>query len=197
MLQDGRAVGSLNVSRPEGGFTERQIQVLQTFANQAVIAIENVRLFKELQTRNRELTEALEQQTATAEILRVICRSPTDIQPVFDSIVTSAVSLCSARIGAIYRIDDDSIDVVATVDHNPEARREHATAYPMPVSDLQLPFRRVISTAAPGHIVDVEAEPEFSDAFRERIFPESRCSRTPDAPASSAATGHRAIVDRP
>ena len=98
MVQDGRAVGSLNVSRPEGGFTERQIRLLQTFADQAVIAIENVRLFTELEARNRELTEALEQQTATGEILRVISSSPTDVQPVFDAIAESAARLCEARI---------------------------------------------------------------------------------------------------
>ena len=87
------------------GFTDRQIAPLQTFADQAVIAIENVRLFTELQQRNAELTESLEQQTATGEILRVISSSPTDVQPVFVTIVRSAVQLSGARTGALYQFD--------------------------------------------------------------------------------------------
>ena len=92
LIREGVAIGSISVRRTEvHPFSEQQIALLQTFADQAVIAIENVRLFKELQAKNADLTEALEQQTATSEILRVISSSPTDVQPVFDAIVSSAV----------------------------------------------------------------------------------------------------------
>ena len=97
MLRDGHPIGAITVWRAEvGPFTDRQVALLRTFADQAVIAIENVRLFTELEARNRDLSESLEQQTATSEILRVISSSPTDVQPVFDTIVTSAVRLCDA-----------------------------------------------------------------------------------------------------
>ena len=88
LRQQGELIGSLIARRTEvRPFTPAQIKLLETFADQAVIAIENVRLFKELQERNRDLTEALEQQTATSEILRVISSSPTDLQPVFETIL--------------------------------------------------------------------------------------------------------------
>ena len=94
LMREGKAVGGIAVGRPEpGDFPESQIMLLQTFADQAVIAIESVRLFKELESRNRDLTEALEQQTATSEILRVISKSQTDVQPVFDSIARPRCAL--------------------------------------------------------------------------------------------------------
>ena len=101
MLKEGRLVGAIVVNRREvRAFTQKQIALIRTFADQAVIAIENVRLFKELQARNAEITEALEQQTATAEILKVISSSPTDTQPVFEAIIDNALRLCDAPVGA-------------------------------------------------------------------------------------------------
>jgi GAF domain-containing protein/anti-sigma regulatory factor (Ser/Thr protein kinase) len=112
MLRDGEPVGALAVTRREpGAFSDEEISLLQTFADQAVIAIENVRLFKELDARNRELTEALEQQTATAEMLRVISRSPTDIEPVLEAVAESVARLCDSPDVTIFRIDGGAMQL--------------------------------------------------------------------------------------
>jgi signal transduction histidine kinase len=114
MLRDGRAIGTVNVTRATpGAFTDKQIALLQTFADQAVIAIENVRLFKELQAKNAELTESLKQQTATAEILQVISSSPTELQPVFDAILEKATHLCDSHLGALGLFDGVNHQFVA------------------------------------------------------------------------------------
>src|SRR5207249_2306389 len=113
----------ITVGREAGrGFADEQIELLKTFADQAVIAIANVRLFTELQQKNEALTqahaqvsEALEQQTATSEILRVISSSPTDVQPVFESLVTSAARLCGANDLLLLIRDDDVLRPVAGV----------------------------------------------------------------------------------
>src|SRR5512132_3040988 len=101
LLHRGRAIGAIGISRPTlGPFSDRQIALLKTFADQAVIAIENVRLFNETE-------EALERQTATGEILQVIGSSPTDTQPVFDAIAESATRLCEGLFGCVFRYDGE------------------------------------------------------------------------------------------
>src|SRR5262249_31142774 len=97
-------------------FTEKQIKLVETFADQAVIAIENTRLFEAEQQRTRELTESLEQQTATSEVLQVISRSPDDLEPVFATMLEKAVRICDAKFGNTYRWDGEALHLVAS--HN-------------------------------------------------------------------------------
>jgi len=106
LLRDGKPVGALSLGESEPTlFSERQVQLLQTFAEQALIAIENVRLFEAEQQRTRELSESLDQQTATSEVLRVISSSPGELEPVFQTILSNATRLCEAKFGTLYRYD--------------------------------------------------------------------------------------------
>ena len=130
ILRGGTPIGAITVWHAQvGPFTDRHVTLLKIFAEQAVIAIENVRLFKELQERNADLTRALEQQTATSEILGVIASSPTDIQPVLDAVAATAARLIDARDVLIDRVDGDVL--------------KHVALYgPMPVAERQRPLTR-------------------------------------------------------
>jgi GAF domain-containing protein/ActR/RegA family two-component response regulator len=114
MLREGEVLGALALSRTTAGeFAPEIVSLMQTLATQSVLAIHNARLYEELEGRNKELTESLEQQTATSEILRVISASPTDVQPVFDAIAESAARLCNAGGALIQRVDGNSIQIQA------------------------------------------------------------------------------------
>jgi GAF domain-containing protein/anti-sigma regulatory factor (Ser/Thr protein kinase) len=161
LLREGNPVGAMGLWRRDvQPFSEKQIKLIETFADQAVIAIENVRLFQELQTRNRDLTEALEQQTATSEILRVIASSPTDLQPVLDVVAENAARLCEANDALIYRVGGENVRPIAHYGPLPPLGELHR-----PLA-RGLPTGRAIIDRETVHILDlaVALETEFPDA---------------------------------
>ena len=114
LLREGSPIGVLALTRSEvQPFSDSEIALVRTFADQAVIAVENVRLFDEVHARTRDLSEALEQQTATSEVLRVISSSPGDLQPVFQAILANATRLCGAKFGTLYLCDGDAFRAAA------------------------------------------------------------------------------------
>jgi signal transduction histidine kinase len=140
-------------------FTAVQIKLLETFADQAVIAIENVRLFKELQVRNRDLTEALEQQTATSDILGVISSAPTDLQPVFDTIAEHSVKLCSGLFSSVYRFDGEFIHMVAHYKYSLEALALTEQLFPTRPGRHLFTARAILDRSV-IHVPDVTQDPE-------------------------------------
>ena len=156
ILRDGEVTGVIFVGRATPGlFTDQQVALLQTFADQALIAIENVRLFTELQTRNRELTTALDQQTATADILRVISSSPTDVQPVFDTIVRNAKELLGGHSVAVTRVIGDEIHLMAFNSVSREGDTVLRAGYPIRLDQLTL-AERMVREGTPTIMEDVE-----------------------------------------
>ncbi|HUN69223.1 MAG TPA: GAF domain-containing protein, partial [Burkholderiales bacterium] len=156
MLREGQPLGALVVCwRDPGETPQRQVDLLQTFADQAVIAIENVRLIRETQA-------ALERQTATAEILRVISGSPTDTQPVFDAILERATKLCDAHTGLLFRYDDGAFHALATRIPDPEfAAKFKQARRPAPGSKTGL--GRLISERRTVHIPDSMDDPAYRE----------------------------------
>ncbi|PYM19697.1 MAG: hypothetical protein DMD81_03285, partial [Candidatus Rokuibacteriota bacterium] len=168
LLREGVAIGAILIRRTVvQPFTDKQVALLQTFADQAVIAIENVRLFKELEQRNREVTEALEQQTATGDILRVISSSPTDVQPVFETIAQRAKRLCDARQCAVFTFDGALIHLVALADTSETWAATLRGAFPRPPGRGSF-TARAIQTRSLVHIPDrlTDSDYDLADAAR-------------------------------
>ena len=158
LLRDGIPIGVLVLQRAAvRPFTETQIKLVETFADQAVIAVENTRLFEAEQQRTHELTESLEQQTATSEVLKAISSSPGDLQPVFEALLENAIKLCEAKFGIMFLYDGETFHITAL--HGApaymEARRGGLVVRHLPPD---APLARIARTNEPIHIVDVALE---------------------------------------
>jgi signal transduction histidine kinase len=169
LLREGVAIGAIVIRRLQvRPFSDKQIALLKTFADQAVIAIENVRLFQEIQDKNRELTESLEQQTATSEILGVIASSPTDIQPVLKVVAERAAHLCDATDVQILRVEGDFVRRVASFGSQPGPTRDEK----IPIS-RGIVTTRAICDRQTVHIHDLAAavDTEFPESkhFQDRF----------------------------
>ena len=162
MLKKGELIGAFIVSQEVGSFTDKQIALVTNFAAQAIIAIENARLLNELRQRTTDLSDSLEQQTATSEVLQVISNSPGDLEPVFAAMLEKAVRICDAKFGNVYRWDGETLKVVAM--HNtPRAFAEFRRRTPYRPSSGYI--GRMVATKKVVHIVDAAVgEPYTSRA---------------------------------
>ncbi len=166
LLRDGEPIGSIALRRTTvEPFTDKQIELVTTFADQAVIAIENVRLFDEVQARTKELSESLERQTATSEVLGVISRSTSQLQPVFDTIVDTAARLCQAESAHIYQLIDGKYHLAAACRLGEDVveflkRHPHSPGRGTIVGRTTLEKRLV-------HVHDVSADPQYT--FKEAL----------------------------
>jgi two-component system, NtrC family, sensor kinase len=162
LLREGVPIGVINLlRRAVRPFTDKQIELVTTFADQAVIAIENVRLFEEVQARTHELSESLEQQTATTEVLRVISSSPGELTPVFDTLLANAVRICGAKFGVLFLSEGDAYRYAALHGAPPafaEARRRQPVTRVKPGTTVG----RVAATKKPAQIADIRAEPAYT-----------------------------------
>ena len=162
LIREGRALGTILVRRMEvRPFEQKHIALLTTFADQAAIAIENVRLFKAEQQRTRELSNSLEQQTATSEVLRVISSSPGDLQPVFEAILSSATSICGAEYGVLFLWLGSGQYRVAALHGVPLQLAEHRRREPVVRPAPRTGLGRVALSKQPAHTADIRAESHY------------------------------------
>ena len=162
MLREEELVGAIAIYRQEvRPFTDKQVALVETFAAQAVIAIENARLLNELRQRTDDLTESLEQQTATSEVLKVISSSPGELEPVFNAMLDNATRICEAKFGSMLRFENGAVQFVARV-RVPEqffAFLQRSGLLPGPLH----PFSRLVESGRTIHIADYSADPSYLD----------------------------------
>ena len=162
MLKEHELAGVYAIYRLEvRPFTDQQISLVKNFAAQAVIAIENARLLNELRQRTTDLSEALEQQTATSEVLQIISKSPGDLEPVFASMLENAARVCEASMGAIYRWDGEGLLLVATHNMAPAYAEALGRSPLRPTPDGYV--RRIVETKAVLHFADLAAQPAYAE----------------------------------
>src|SRR2546425_4887444 len=163
LLKEGRAIGAIQLRRAlPGAFGPQEVERVQTFAAQAVIALDNVRLFNETK-------EALERQTATAEVLKVISESPTDLQPVFDSIGEHARGLCEAELVHLLVLKGDRLELVGR-GRDPEARADFMRVWSLPLDRSNMAGRAILSRST-IHVADVLADPEYDETIQQGARP--------------------------
>jgi GAF domain-containing protein/DNA-binding response OmpR family regulator/HAMP domain-containing protein len=163
LIRDDVAIGVIGLSRAHvEPFAERDVELVTTFADQAVIAIENVRLFEAEQQRRRELTESLEQQTATSEVLQVISSSPGDLQPVFDTMLENAARLCEAHFG-ILSLNEDGAFRIGAMHNMPPIFAERFQNEPVIRAGPLAPISRVAATKDFVHVVDLTEDPAYKE----------------------------------
>ena len=161
MLKEDILIGAIVIySQEVRPFTDKQIALVQNFAAQAVIAIENTRLLNELRQRTNDLTESLEQQTATSEVLTVISSSPGDLQPVFSAMLESAARLCDASFGNIFRWDDDALRLVASY-NTPAAFVEARSQFPLRRAQNN-PIGEMLAAKTVLHVHDLAADERYT-----------------------------------
>ena len=162
LLKGDELLGLIGIFRQEvRPFTDKQIELVKNFAAQAVIAIENTRLLNELRQRTDDLTVALEQQTATSEVLKVISSSPGDLEPVFNTMLANATRICEAKIGILFRYEDGAYTAMATLGVTPAYAEylNRGAIRPGPTTGLG----RVASSKQTAHIIDTQAEGAYAD----------------------------------